>query len=857
MPKFLSSYTPAPGEQVDMTELAKARVKNRRDEALRLRTFGFQGANVTRLNSDWWRSPQSADSELRYALRNLRFRCRDLERNNDWFRKLLSLFEDNVVSSVGIRLQMKIYDQVQDPATKEIVRTLDSRSCELIEAAWKEQCEGRNYTVTRKLSDIAADKLTMRSIVRDGDILHRKVRGYDNKFKYAIEILEADYLDDFYSDSRTLWNGNQVRMGVEVNEWKCPEAYWLLVNHPGDFNFGVENQAKRIRIEADEIIHPYVIERPEQSRGYPWGVAAMNRLNMLGGYEEAELVAARLAACKGGFYETDRPQIGDQAGGYQGELTDQRVPLEQMEPGINETLPIGMKFKPNDPQHPNANFPAFSQQQLRAAASSVGVSYVSLANDLTGVNFSSIRAGLLDERETYKGVQNFYIQDVKNPTFEDWLEWVLMNGFLGITLRPKDFDYLNQKIFKARRWDWVDPLKDINAAITAIEGGLDTRSNVIGGRGGDYEDVMNELHYEKGFEENLDLDFSGAQPASDKGSFPDDAPKGGDEDDADVKKTKELQALLIGRKQRLNDADNPRILALEKRIETILEKLEERANPKHAEQPRHPESGQWIETEKKVDTLLELFQNLIAGKSALPLQQITNPPQLPIPDPGDIRAMIETSIKSINYNELGRQIALSQTNRPWTAEEVTRHAAAIERKGCRGPFGRSLGLPKGCVMADLSEVDATPILDYQKNIKPEDLAEDGLEKTLHVTALYGFTETDPKPVIKVCKKFGPLTATLGLIEAFENEEYDVLKITVDSSDLAKLNAALKKLPHENDYPEWKGHITIAYLKPGTARAYVGGDVFKDKVLTFNQVVYSDANKVKMLIELPGKNSAQS
>lgn len=189
--------------------------------------------------------------------------------------------------------------------------------------------------------------------------------------------------------------------------------------------------------------------------------------------------------------------------------------------------------------------------------------------------------------------------------------------------------------------------------------------------------------------------------------------------------------------------------------------------------------------------------------------------------------------------------------------EGNRSLSAIAQRGIRGPFGRSLGLPKGCVMANLSPIDSTPILDYQKNIKPEDLIEDGLENEPHVTALYGLTETDPKPVIQVCKKFGPLTATLGLIEAFENEEYDVLKITVDSPDLAKLNAALKKLPHENDYPDFRPHVTIGYLKPGTAKAYVGGEVFKGKELTFNQVVYSDANKVKTLIELPGKNSAQS
>lgn len=562
-------------EPVDVTALASARAKTRMENAARTRAFGFDGANVTRLNQDWTRSPQSADSELRYALRNMRFRCRQLERNNDWLRKGLALFEDNIVGSTGILLQMKIYDRVTDPVTKEIVRKLNTRACEIIEAAWKEQCEPCNYTVTKNQSDVAADKLIVRSIVRDGDILVRKVKGYDNRFGYSIQLLEADYLDDFYSESRTLANGNQVRMGVEVNYWKCPVAYWILTQHPGDFNYGWDAQGKRERIDAKDILHPYIMERPEQSRGYPWFVAAMNKLNMLGGYEEAELVASRIAACKGVYYEHDRPQVGTVQGGYNGPNSDVWQPQETMEPGQSVDLPMGTKAVVVDPQHPNSNYAPFSKQLLRAVASSIGVSYVSLANDLEGVNFSSIRAGLLDERESYKGVQNFYVTDTKKPVFEDWLEWVLLNGLLP-GMKAKDVDYLNQKVFKCRRWDWVDPKNDINAAILAIGAGLDTKSNVIGNKGGDYEDTMAELSYEKEFEENLGLDFSGevAQapgevPAEGEGAPPED------------------------------------------------KKKPARANPHHAKQPRH-ESGKWKQEElQKVDSLLEIMQLALSGRSII------------------------------------------------------------------------------------------------------------------------------------------------------------------------------------------------------------------------------------------------
>lgn len=548
---------PAMMDWADATDMARARVKLRKEE-MQKRAFGFDAANVTRLNADWMRSPQSADSELRYSLRNMRFRARALERNSDWMRKSLSLFEDNVVGANGILLQMKIYDKVSDPVTKEIVRKLNSRACEIVEAAWHEQCKPENYTVSEKHSDVETDKLTVRSVARDGDLIKRKIRGFPNKFRYALQVLEADYLDDFRTDTVTLRNGNQVRMGVEVDKWKRPVAYWLLTQHPGDFNYGWDAQGSTFRLPAEEVIHPFICERPEQSRGYPWYVAAMNRDNMLKGYEEASLVAARAQACKMIFYEHDRPLMGQTGAGYSGPEGDQWRPQESMQPGTSEDLPMGTKANLIDPKHPTDNYPAFVKQQLRAYASSVGQSYVSLSNDLEGVNFSSIRAGLLDEREGYKGVQNWYVSEVKNLVFEDWLEWVLLNGLLP-GLRASDLDYLNQKIFKCRRWDWVDPLKDIQAAVLAIDSGLDTKSNVIGERGGDYEDVMTELAYEQTFEENLGLDFSKA-PASEG--------LAGEEEDDD-KTGKENGSSKEGGKK-VNDAERVQLEGLLTAIQRLL-----------------------------------------------------------------------------------------------------------------------------------------------------------------------------------------------------------------------------------------------------------------------------------------------
>lgn len=171
------------------------------------------------------------------------------------------------------------------------------------------------------------------------------------------------------------------------------------------------------------------------------------------------------------------------------------------------------------------------------------------------------------------------------------------------------------------------------------------------------------------------------------------------------------------------------------------------------------------------------------------------------------------------------------------------------KKLSRGPHGFSARGSKGCVMANLSDEQAEPIFDFLKTIDAKDLADDGLETEPHITVLYGLTSDSQGPVVVTCREFGPLTAMLGKVESFENPEYDVLKITVTSPDLTKANEALKKLPYSSDFPDYQPHLTLAYLKPGAAKKYVGSDIFKGTKLTFDSLVFSDSQKNKRTIKL--------
>lgn len=97
----------------------------------------------------------------------------------------------------------------------------------------------------------------------------------------------------------------------------------------------------------------------------------------------------------------------------------------------------------------------------------------------------------------------------------------------------------------------------------------------------------------------------------------------------------------------------------------------------------------------------------------------------------------------------------------------------------------------------------------------------GLEETPHVTLLYGLHKgVDLVDVIKVVDKFTFTLLKVGNVSKFDNPEYDVLKFGVEGPHLADCNKALKKLPNKSTFPNYVPHLTIGYLKKGTADKYI-------------------------------------
>ena len=434
----------------------------------------FEAANVGRLFSDWLTQPKSADSDIRYTLKALRARSRDLCQNNDYSRRYLDLVATNVVGAKGITLQVR---------AREASGTLDQTANQILENEFYRWGRPGVCTVDGKMSWVDAQRVFIESVVRDGECFVLFVEDNANPYRFRLQFLDADLVDS--DKNEVLANGNQIRMGVEVDRANRPVAYWVKTRHPDDYQVGASPYTKDERISADRMLHAFRMDRIGQTRGTPWTSTSMARLKMLGGYEEAELVAARVSASKMGFFTSES---GDE---YQadGPAYDGTLQID-VQPGQFTQLPSGVDFKPYDPQHPSTAFRDFEKAMLRGIASGLGVSYTSLANDLEAVSYSSIRQGLLEERDHWRVVQHWMIEHFCQPVYTRWLRQTLDAGVT--TLPASKYWKFSETQWVPRGWQWVDPRNEAEAQILAINNGLMTRTQALAERGLDIEDVLAE-----------------------------------------------------------------------------------------------------------------------------------------------------------------------------------------------------------------------------------------------------------------------------------------------------------------------------------------------------------------------------
>lgn len=442
----------------------------------------FTSGESGRLTGDWPSTPVPTDWIISRFQRPLVARSREQANNNDFMKAYLRLNRLNIVGPQGITF----HSQVRGPKGKP-----DQVARRAIENWFDRWSRRENCDIAGKLSWRAMQAMCVESAARDGEFFLRLIFGkHAGKYGASLQIVDPQRCP-IELDRADLADGAFIKQGIEFNRYGRPVAYYFAEEgaERNSQSYSYSGRAYT-RVPAEEVVHGFVAEMPNQKRGLPWMSTGLFRAKQTSAMEDAAVVNARLGASKMGFIQFSEGAEGPEYDADEGLEID-------AEPGTFPVLPTGAEFKEFSPQYPQGEFAPFIKQMNRSFAAGGGVSYHSLSQDLEGVNFSSIRHGTLDERETYKERQEWLRECLCDPVFEAVFTRALLGGHIvtetGRTLRADQIDAYMERKWQPRRWQWIDPRADVEAAERWKNNLLASPSKLIREQGEDPLDVWAEI----------------------------------------------------------------------------------------------------------------------------------------------------------------------------------------------------------------------------------------------------------------------------------------------------------------------------------------------------------------------------
>ena len=222
----------------------------------------YASAIPNRFNSGFPSYNLSADAEMVTSLRNLRARSRQLIRDAPFAKSAKRIVVNNVVGT-GIKMQ---------PGIRTSRGGLNDRANMAIREAFGEWSHAHNCHTGGALHFHDLERHAMGQVFEAGEIFIRMWRQPfgESTVPLALEVIEPERIADGYAQPAGAHWENLIRMGIEVDKFKRPVAYWIRDLHPGDIRLNVDKTDHYSRVPASEIFHLKITDRWPQTRGEPW-----------------------------------------------------------------------------------------------------------------------------------------------------------------------------------------------------------------------------------------------------------------------------------------------------------------------------------------------------------------------------------------------------------------------------------------------------------------------------------------------------------------------------------------------------------------------------------------------------------
>ncbi len=426
----------------------------------------------------------SANELATLSLPQLRALCRKLERDNPTARAAVEGLVAQVVGT-GIALEPDHGDDAVNLALRRV---------------WVEYCQRCDITGTRSIYDLESE--AFREVVIAGEFLWRTPTlpelAADGEVPLVVLPLECEWLA---ADPALPAAGEGITAvaGVELDRWGRPIAYRL--QNP---ETGAATEVERVAV--DQVMHGFDHRRSLQRRGEPWLAPVIERLWQEGDLVTAELRSATNCAALAIVITSENHGALDTT--VQGTTED---PAQRIGVGAVARVFPGEDVKAFSHNRPAQQIDAFRRSLRGDIAAALRLDQRWLDKDYSRANYSSMRASNLDGDRLLAPVREWFGHATIGALYVRVLPYLCV--LAGIKM-PTRIAYR----LVPDGQQYVDPLKDAQAAAAAIGSGLSTFEAEIGKRGGDWRQVWKQRQREDAEAARLGitLDLSGTNaPAPD------------------------------------------------------------------------------------------------------------------------------------------------------------------------------------------------------------------------------------------------------------------------------------------------------------------------------------------------------
>lgn len=409
----------------------------------------FRGSRFDPIDAD---APQmlggaaDAYTESAQDRRRMVDRARLKERNSVFAEAMLTASTNNVVGT-GYRLQMLSESET-----------------------WNEEKEGEFHEW--------ADKADVRGMMNFAEILRVCLRSYlrDGDFGIflrddddTVRLVESDEIST--PDGGAMHDPNKVD-GIDLNSDGRPVTFHVI--RTPRVMWDRRASTDQILVPAEQMLFWSRTQRMGQTRGIPALATIAWILDQIDGQIEAITAAARMAACFGLIIKRQERFSSAPAG--------KRRQLNLRPGGIFE-MDTTDAIEQIEPKHPTTNFAEFIRLLIRFAALPFGLPLETALKDFSQTNYSNARASNLEAWQGWRILQNGLSGKICTPL----MLWQLKKKTATRERLPKN---AYRHSWQMPGWQWVDPEKEIQAAMMSVDAGFDTITDITARMGRDFAEIL-------------------------------------------------------------------------------------------------------------------------------------------------------------------------------------------------------------------------------------------------------------------------------------------------------------------------------------------------------------------------------